>query len=77
MAYKIGDWVKCPGSGKVLWIYGQIMNIYISPSGLRYWVDRGYMPHEWYGPETLKPAIEPQSPEEVAQTRDGKGGETR
>ena len=66
MEYKYGDWVKCPGEGKVLWVYGQVKVARQSALGLRVLVDRGWFAPKWFDEATIKPAIEAQDPKEVA-----------
>lgn len=66
---KTGDWVKCKGEGKALWVYGWIKSIRITSVGVRVLVDRGYLPQQWFDEGELSPAFEIQAPEEVAQLR--------
>ena len=69
---QVGDWVKCPGKGKALWVYGRVMSIrpIEYETGTRVWVDRGYLGLGWYSPEELTPAYLPQPPEEVEALRE-------
>ena len=64
MEYKVGDWVKCPGKGRIHWVYGWVVVKNATTVGKRYLVNRGYLGLAWYGGE-LSPAHEPDQPPET------------
>lgn len=66
MAYQVGDWVKVEGLRSVRWVYGRVQSIRED----RILVDRGYLAPAWYPASELSPAIEAQSPQEIAEIRD-------
>ena len=68
--FRKGDWVKCRGERKVLWVYGWIQTINDAPSGKRIYVNRGYLDSAWFHPYELSPAFDVQSPEELAALED-------
>ena len=55
MEYKVGDWVKVKGEGKVLWVYGYV----VYEHGGRLLIERGYLSSIWVSPQELSLAIIP------------------
>lgn len=69
--FQAGDWVKCPGKGKILWVYGRVKSVHNlpPPRGIRVCVDRCFS-EEWFSPSEISLAYPPQSAEEVKAIRE-------